>query len=157
MHHTQKEKKKTAYLLNLGAVAEGLVDNLLEVDNLAAAHALVGRDDVRRVGVVDALGQAVGAEAGENHTVFVFLCVKRGKVSMMPVCTQRCVWCFVSFLQCKLEDARCWHGDRQSTTEVARNCPEVSSTRCKTIRLISTRDSKFYFPRLPLRMLAHWQ
>lgn len=52
-----------------GALLEGLVDDLLGADELAAALALVAGDDDLAAGVVDAVAQGVGGEAGEDDGV----------------------------------------------------------------------------------------
>ncbi len=52
-----------------GTALDGLVDDLLELDGLAAAVADVLREDDAAVGVVDAVGDGVGREAAEDDRV----------------------------------------------------------------------------------------
>lgn len=56
-------------VLDVRALLESIVDNLLGANGLAAALALVGGDDNLGLGVNDAIAQRVGAEAREDHGV----------------------------------------------------------------------------------------
>jgi hypothetical protein len=57
------------HVADVGALLEGVVDNLLCADELAAALALVGGDDDLAAGVDDAVAQRVGREAGKDDRV----------------------------------------------------------------------------------------
>lgn len=57
------------HVADVGALLEGVVDNLLCADELAAALALVGGDDDLAAGVDDAVAQRVGREASKDDRV----------------------------------------------------------------------------------------
>ena len=52
-----------------GAFAEGLVDDGLEAQALGAPLHAVAGDHAHRTGILDAVGEAAGGEAGEDHAV----------------------------------------------------------------------------------------
>ena len=52
-----------------GAFGEGLVDDGLEAEPLGAALHAVAGDHAHRAGILDAVGEAAGGEAGKHHAV----------------------------------------------------------------------------------------
>lgn len=54
---------------DVGALLQRLIDNLLGANDLAAALALVGRDDNLGLGVDDAVAQGIGRKAGKHNGV----------------------------------------------------------------------------------------
>lgn len=57
------------HVADIGALLQGIVDNLLGADELAASLTLVGSDDESGLGIKDTVAESVGRETGENDGV----------------------------------------------------------------------------------------